>query len=467
MTDNAFAQTRFSIIPPYGTAGKIVLCHGCFDLLHLGHIKHLQEAKAMGDWLVVSVTADPHVAKGIGRPHFTAKQRVEALLALECVDDAFVNESGDAVDAISRIKPAVYVKGIDYAGKENEDQALKREIEAVEVNGGKFAVTKSDKWSSTKILNLETIPEKTLAYLDSARAKGFLPKIKRAFEAADSLSIAFVGETIVDEYRYVRAIGKPSKENCLAVVSLDDERFDGGVIAASLHGEWDNPQVITAQQSIHKTRYVDADFSRKLFEVYQPQVINLLDSERNTFTHKLSSAVDSADAVIVFDFGHGLIDEMALSILHGSSFIAVNTQSNAGNHGFNTLNKYRNCDLACIDEPEARLATENQFGSEDEVVRRLGRSHANVIVTHGNRQTITHGSCGLNKIPTFSTPRVDTMGAGDAFLAVAAPLVAAGLELEAAAFVGNVVGAIKCSILGHRRPVRRQEIMQTVEALLS
>src|SRR5271163_2586341 len=58
--------------------GTVVLCHGVFDVLHLGHIRHLQEAAKMGNYLVVSVTADKHVNKGMGRPHFTAAQRAEA-----------------------------------------------------------------------------------------------------------------------------------------------------------------------------------------------------------------------------------------------------------------------------------------------------------------------------------------------------------------------------------------------------
>jgi sugar/nucleoside kinase (ribokinase family) len=69
--------------------------------------------------------------------------------------------------------------------------------------------------------------------------------------------------------------------------------------------------------------------------------------------------------------------------------------------------------------------------------------------------------------PAFSSGGIDTMGAGDAVMAVTAPLVAAGLPTEIAAFVGNIAGAIKTSIVGHRRHVNRQEIIQTVEALLA
>lgn len=468
MTDNCFAQTLPVTFPYPGTPIKTVLCHGCFDLLHLGHIKHLQEAKAHGDKLVVSVTADPHVGKGIGRPHFTAQQRVEALLALECVDDAFINESGDAVEAIKRVRPSVYVKGIDYAGKLADDPALMREVQAVESLGGKFVVTKSEKWSSTKILNAETLPENVLVYLDGARKRGFLPKIKKAFELADKQSIVFVGETICDEYRYVRSIGKPAKENCLAVVEINAEHFDGGVVAASRHAEWQQCKVVTTVEEIHKTRLVDADYSRKLFEIYKPRSLTFTRAGREKFNKGLSNAVNGSEVVVVFDFGHGLIDAAARRILSKAKFLAVNAQSNAGNYGFNPITNYVKADLICIDDPEARLAAGNQFGDIGAVISELSAMHyGNVIVTHGSQETTVSSHNTITYVPALSTHGVDTMGAGDAFLAVAAPLVAAGLELEAAAFVGNIAGAAKCAILGHRRYVTRNEIMQTVEALLS
>ena len=65
---------------------RIVQAHGCFDLLHLGHIRHLQAAKAAGDYLIVTVTPDEFVSKGPGRPVFPLEQRMEALRALACVD---------------------------------------------------------------------------------------------------------------------------------------------------------------------------------------------------------------------------------------------------------------------------------------------------------------------------------------------------------------------------------------------
>ena len=65
---------------------KVVLCHGVFDLLHMGHVRHLEEARSHGDILIVTITADAYVNKGPGKPVFSAALRAEMLAALSCVD---------------------------------------------------------------------------------------------------------------------------------------------------------------------------------------------------------------------------------------------------------------------------------------------------------------------------------------------------------------------------------------------
>lgn len=146
---------------------KTVLAHGCFDLLHLGHIRHLVEARKLGDRLVVSVTSDRYVNKGKGRPHFTEAERAEALSALSCVDDVKINDSPDAVLMIEHVKPAFYVKGIDYS-EIRDDAALAREGAAVAACGGEVVFTSTRKWSSTELLfDIKEVGDP--AYLDVLR----------------------------------------------------------------------------------------------------------------------------------------------------------------------------------------------------------------------------------------------------------------------------------------------------------
>lgn len=465
----SFAVNDFSPEADPWHSKRVVLAHGCFDLLHLGHIRHLQEAKAQGDHLIVSVTDDPHVRKGVGRPVFTVEQRAEALRALECVDGVIVNYRADAVDVIKAVGPAVYVKGADYLDR--NDEALEREIAAITELGGQFYITRTDSWSSSRIINGERLSEECVAYLDSARPRGFLDRIRAAFDRADQMAITFIGETIVDEYRYVTPLGRPVKEFCLATVKArESEAFLGGVVAASKHAEWAKLNVLTnSNVTITKTRYVDSAFNRKLFEVYSDRELELIPTQRAKFQMELAEAVKSSDVVIVLDFGHGLLGAPEREMVAASRFLAINAQTNTGNFGFNPVTKYMRADYVCVDEPEARLATGMQIEPIRDVASKLAETmHAqNTIMTNGRSGCLSCFRHGYPiHTPAFASNGIDTMGAGDAFLAVTAPLIAAGLDLEAAALVGNVAGALKVSIIGHRRHVGRDELLQSVEALL-
>lgn len=454
-----FALSRPPAIP------RTVLCHGCFDLLHLGHIRHLQQARAMGDRLVVSVTADPDVGKGVGRPHFTAEQRVEALKALDCVDDAFVTAGPDASDVIRRLRPDVYVKGPDY----DMASIASAEVAAANQSETRIAFTRGERWSSSRLINAERFEVGVLAYLDAARKRGSLGSILAAFDRADELKIVFVGETIIDEYRFVSALGKASKEFVLATVETGREEFVGGVVAASKHGDWPNVEVITPAAHLRKTRFVDKDFNRKLFEVYDRKTLEIPGSIENYFSALMTAGVGGADVVVVTDFGHGLWrHEHRRHIEKNAKFLAVNAQSNAGNWGLNPVTKWERADFVCIDWPELQLATAGNCDTTSSAVGRLrGEIECpSFIITHGRNGSYHSARGAAGTAPALASSALDTMGAGDAVIAVTAPLIAAGLDLEAAALVGNVVGAIKVGILGHRRHVGRQEIVQTVESLL-
>lgn len=99
---------------------KRVMANGCFDVLHPGHVAHLHEARAMGDYLIVSLTLDAHVNKGPGRPIYKWGDRAALLRELRCVD--MVVPTVNAVDAIRLFRPDIFVKGADYvAGGWSED----------------------------------------------------------------------------------------------------------------------------------------------------------------------------------------------------------------------------------------------------------------------------------------------------------------------------------------------------------
>jgi rfaE bifunctional protein nucleotidyltransferase chain/domain len=117
------------------SAGKnIVATNGCFDLLHVGHVRYLQAARAFGDLLVVGLNGDRSVLelKGAGRPITTQGDRAEILAALACVDLVTVFPDLRATKFLAAVRPAVYVKGGDYTPRtlNEEELAILKEIEA-------------------------------------------------------------------------------------------------------------------------------------------------------------------------------------------------------------------------------------------------------------------------------------------------------------------------------------------------
>ena len=113
---------------------KIVATNGCFDLLHVGHVRYLQAARALGDLLVVGLNGDRsvHDLKGAGRPITAQSDRVEILAALECVDLVTVFPEIRATEFLVAVRPAVYVKGGDYSSEtlDEKERTILKEIGA-------------------------------------------------------------------------------------------------------------------------------------------------------------------------------------------------------------------------------------------------------------------------------------------------------------------------------------------------
>ena len=132
---------------------KIVLCHGCFDLMHPGHIKYFQAAKKMGDILVVTVSPDVYVDKGPGRPVFNESLRAESIAALECVDYVAINRWPTAEETLRLLKPDYYVKGQEFESLEDKTGKIQKEYEVVKEVGAEIRFTHEVVFSSTELLN--------------------------------------------------------------------------------------------------------------------------------------------------------------------------------------------------------------------------------------------------------------------------------------------------------------------------
>jgi cytidyltransferase-like protein len=127
------------------------LAHGCFDVLHFGHVAHLQAARQLCDWLVVCVTPDEYVNKGPHRPVFTAEQRRQVLFALSCVDEVFVGDGPEVgINALALIKPRRFFKGQEYEASDHP--GFRRERLFCEANGIEVMFTHEPVFSTTLAL---------------------------------------------------------------------------------------------------------------------------------------------------------------------------------------------------------------------------------------------------------------------------------------------------------------------------
>jgi len=132
---------------------KIVHCHGCFDLMHIGHIKYFQASKKMGDVLIVTLTPDIYVDKGPDRPVFSQNLRAESIAALECVDYVAVNKWPTAEDTLRLLRPDIYVKGQEFEKLEDKTGKIQKENEIVKEIEAEMRFTHEIVFSSTKLLN--------------------------------------------------------------------------------------------------------------------------------------------------------------------------------------------------------------------------------------------------------------------------------------------------------------------------
>lgn len=482
----------------------VVMAHGVFDLLHMGHVRHLEEARGFGDMLIVSLTPDRFVNKGPGRPVFGEMMRAEMLAALANVDFVAINRDATAEPAIEAIQPDVYVKGPDYVEASLDVTGkIVDERRAVERYGGRIAFTDDVTFSSSTLINRYFSPFEPHVrdFVDAMREDNEEQPLLELIEKVAGMRVLVVGDSIIDEYRYVTPMGRAPKENLVATLYQSAEIFAGGVFATANHvagicrqvdvltvlGAKDSYRTLAQQRAkpnvtLHvlergdapttrKCRYVDANSMRKLFETYYMNDAPVAPKTEKKLNELIRKTAADYDLVIVNDFGHGMIKPSTVEALAESArFMAVNTQTNSANFGFNLITKYARPDYVCIDALEARLATGDKHGSIEHLM-----SHSLVPRLPGSKIVVTQGGDGclayakdeqIVHVPALADKVIDTIGAGDAYLAITSPLVAAGGRMRQVAFLGNIAGALKVGIVGHRQSIDKVSIVKAVIAML-
>ncbi len=482
---------------------QVVHCHGVFDLLHIGHIRHLKQAKAEGDVLVVTLTPDHFVNKGPGRPAFSQAHRAEALASLEFVDHVAINEWPMAIQAIETIKPDVFIKGSEYRD-EGKDQttAITQEREAIEAIGGRLHFTEDITYSSSNLINehLDLLPEETKAFLTRFRKENDSDAIVDLINGGKDLKVLVVGDAIIDAYEYCHAIGKSQKEPMLAVKQESKELMAGGIFAVANHvsvfsdhvklltvlGE-DNTHTdllnekmnagIDAQYVVRpnapttlKRRYIDSYFFHKLFSVYEFDDSPLDEQTEAKVCDEIEASAGDFDLVLVVDFGHGMMTERVIeTVCKHAKMLVVNAQSNAANLGYHTISKYPRADMICLAESEMRLEARSKYGDLETMMRGASVKFdaQRVMVTQGANGSLCYDrDHGIVHVPSLTGNVKDRMGAGDTLISVASLLAAQGASCGTIGFVGNAAGAQAVATVGNRNALDRVALIRQIQCLM-
>ncbi|WP_010681181.1 PfkB family carbohydrate kinase [Acetivibrio cellulolyticus] len=487
---------------------KVVQCHGVFDLLHPGHIGHLEEAKAQGDTLVVSVTSAPYVNKGPGRPYFTDEQRMKSLAALSCVDYVLLSKAVTVIDIMECIKPDLYVKGSEYENADNDVTGnIDKEVERVRLFGGDVFYTNGEVFSSTKLLNnaFPVMPPNVAEFAREFSQRSSFKKVKETVDLMKDIKVLVIGDIIIDDYIFCVVQGLMSKDRAFSAKYFNEERYLGGSLAIARHlanfsknvtvcgvvgdephihsrilNDLGKDMLLDLQfdpnfHTIIKRRFIERHGIRneyeKLFSInYLNDYEENIRADKTAFYEKLENIVPNFDMVVVTDFGHGLIDETVMEIVQSkAAFLAVNCQTNSSNYGTNLITKYKRADTFTLDERELRLAYSNRSENPEKLLTRL--------VKHMNAKAgwVTLGSLGAigaddkhkaAKIPALTLTVQDTVGAGDAYFSLASLCAYFDVPFEVGSFLGSIAGALAANVLGNSKAVSKVDVLKFASTLL-
>jgi rfaE bifunctional protein kinase chain/domain/rfaE bifunctional protein nucleotidyltransferase chain/domain len=479
----------------------VVLCHGVFDLLHIGHIKYFQEAKSMGDILVVTLTPDRFVNKGPGRPAFNEKHRSEAIAALDVVDYVAINKWPTGMETIKALNPDLYVKGPDYKNLSGDITGnIKLEKEAIESVGGKIAFTSTEVFSSSNLINNYI--------LENDNKKSFISKLKNEYSYRDiyeyienltDLNVLLIGEVIIDEYVFCNSVGKAGKEPVMVSQKIRSEKYAGGVVSVANHiSEFcKNIKVLSYlgdknqerdfiinnlnenvefeyiekndSPTILKTRYIDEYSKTKTQGIYDINDQIISENEEGKFLGLLDENISNYDLVIVVDYGHGLITPKVVEILEKESkFLSVNTQLNSFNSSFHSISKYQTADYVCVHSGELRHDYRNRYDSEESLMKDLFKKMnlKSLSITLGKNGSILLHNDTFTKCPAFADKIVDRVGAGDTFLSITSLCVAKKTPERITLFLGSILAANSIASVGTGNISKKINLLKSVKALM-
>lgn len=482
---------------------KVIMCHGTFDIVHPGHVRHLAYAKSKADVLVASLTADRHISKANARPFVPQELRAYNLAALEAVDWVIIDDEPKPLRNLSIVQPDYFAKGYEYV-KGGVDPRTQEELGVLESYGGEFLYTPGDiVFSSSAIIEAgpPNLAAEKLGVLLEGEGLGF-ERLREAVSSIGNATVHVVGDMIVDSYTYTTLIGGNTKTPTFSV--RRDKQVDyvggAGIVAKHLAAAGARVTLTTVLGDDEMGEFARADIEAsgvRINAIVDPtrpttnknafiaggyRLLKVDSVDNRSIGGKVLRAVrdavaaEKADAVVFSDFRHGIfnratIPELTAAIPAGVYRVA---DSQVASRWGNIL-EFAGFDLITPNEREARFA----LGDQDSVVRPLGlelfklAKCRTMILKLGERGVIGYRG---SQTGTGDEPRaffvvdslaervLDAVGAGDALLAYATLAMIATRDPVIATVLGSIAAGIECGIDGNT-PVARQAVLDQLDAL--
>jgi len=473
------------IVGPRPRQKKIIMCHGVFDVVHPGHLRHLIYAKSKADILVASVTADVHISKGQNRPHIPQDLRALNLAAFEIVDFVIIDTEPTPLGNLRQLQPEYFAKGYEYTAG-GLPQKTQEEAEVLRSYGGEILFTPGDiVYSSSKLIDLAPPSiklEKLLAYMDGEKL-GF-NALREALEKCKGRRVHVVGDTIVDSLTQTTLIGGQTKTPTMSVLYESRNDYIGGAAVVAEHlraagaevtfstvlgndqlkdfvlkgleksGVMCRPVIDTTRPTTSKNAIVAGGY--RLLKVDTLDNRSISDDLLARLCRTISDT--KCDAVVFSDFRHGVfnrrtIPKLIAAIPPGVYKVADSqVASRWGN-----ITDFKNFDLITPNEREARFA----LGDQDLGIRPLASTLYDaakcktLILKLGEKGVLTCRSSDHESLDSFVVVDsfvdrvVDAVGAGDALLAYATLAMLATGSDAVATILGSIAAGVECEYDGN------------------
>ncbi len=479
----------------------VIICHGVFDVVHPGHVRHLAYAKSKADILVVSITSDLFIKKGTYRPHVPETLRAHNLAAFEMVDFVLIDNNEKPLQMLAQVQPDFFAKGFEYtsAGLPPETQ---EEADVVNAYGGEVIFTPGDVvYSSSKLINL-SLPniqlEKLLLVMSEENLS--FDHLRDALTSMQGKTVHVIGDTIVDSYTRTNLIGGQTKTPTFSVLYQGQDDYIGGagIVAQHLRAagaavefstvlgddrlkefviEGLEESGIKCHAIIDKTRPT-TNKNAIIAGGYRLLKIDTLDnrsiSEKvvDQLVERIQST--SADAVVFSDFRHGIFNQMTVQVLTDAipdgSYRVADSQvaSRWGN-----ITEFKNFDLVTPNEREARFALADQDSTVGNLAGKLVEETLcqTLLLKLGERGVfvLDKSQSQGNKhkyfsIDSFADNVVDAVGAGDALLAYSTLTMLATGSAQMASILGSMAAACECEFDGNI-PIHPKDVLRKIDTV--